>query len=147
MNYKIYIEDETFDLDASSILNFDIIEMDKGQFHLLHQHQAYQIRLIQTNFKNKTLSLDINGNQYDVKIKDEYDQLIEQMGLGLGSAKKIKDIKAPMPGLILDLLVKDGQKVSKGDQLLILEAMKMENVIKAEGEGVIKSIEVKKEWQ
>ncbi|MCL4145650.1 UNVERIFIED_CONTAM: hypothetical protein GTU68_019273 [Idotea baltica] len=47
-----------------------------------------------------------------------------------------------MPGLILDILVEVGQTIQKGDQLMILEAMKMENVLKAPGEGSISSIEV-----
>ena len=56
----------------------------------------------------------------------------------------IAEVKAPMPGLILDVLAKPGQEVKKGDQLMILEAMKMENVLKAQGEGVISGIEVAK---
>jgi len=56
----------------------------------------------------------------------------------------LKNIKAPMPGLVLDVLVESGQTITKGDQLLILEAMKMENVLKAAGDGVVKSIEIKK---
>ena len=56
----------------------------------------------------------------------------------------IKDIKAPMPGLILDIMVEVGQEVKKGDALMILEAMKMENVLKSTGEGTITSIEVEK---
>ena len=56
----------------------------------------------------------------------------------------MSNVKAPMPGLVLDILVETEQAVSKGDALLILEAMKMENVLKAEGDGVVKSIEVTK---
>jgi biotin carboxyl carrier protein len=47
-----------------------------------------------------------------------------------------------MPGLVISILVEEGQEVQKGDSLLILEAMKMENVIKAAGKGVVKSIKV-----
>jgi biotin carboxyl carrier protein len=49
-----------------------------------------------------------------------------------------------MPGLVLNILVEAGQEVSKGDALLILEAMKMENVIKASGDGKVRSVKVKK---
>ena len=66
------------------------------------------------------------------------------MGLSVGNSQKIKEVKAPMPGLVLDILVETNQTISKGDALLILEAMKMENVLKAEGDGIIKSIEVSK---
>jgi len=49
-----------------------------------------------------------------------------------------------MPGLIIDLKIKAGDTVKSGDQLLILEAMKMENIIKSPGDGIVKFIKVKK---
>jgi len=66
------------------------------------------------------------------------------MGFEIGSAKKVNDIKAPMPGLILEINVKVGQEIVENDPILILEAMKMENVITAPRDGVIKSISVTK---
>jgi len=96
---------------------------------------------LQADFNKKTLTLSINGNKYDLKIEDDYDLLVKKMGLSTGGKQKMKNVKAPMPGLILDILIEPGQSISKGDQLLILEAMKMENVLKAEGDGIIKSVE------
>jgi biotin carboxyl carrier protein len=64
------------------------------------------------------------------------------MNTAVGS--KINTIKAPMPGLIIDLKVQAGSTVKAGDPLLILEAMKMENIIKSSGEGIVKSVKVKK---
>lgn len=63
-----------------------------------------------------------------------------RLGLQAGGGQKINSVKAPMPGLVLEVSVAPGQAVQKGDTLLILEAMKMENVIKAAGEGVVKAI-------
>lgn len=57
------------------------------------------------------------------------------------------NVKAPMPGLVLDILVEAGQSVNKGDNLLILEAMKMENIIKASGNGVVKNININKKMR
>ena len=71
------------------------------------------------------------------------DQLIESLGFEVGTSKKVNEIKAPMPGLILEINVKEGQDVKEGDPLLILEAMKMENVITSPREGVVKSLHVK----
>jgi biotin carboxyl carrier protein len=51
------------------------------------------------------------------------------MGFGLAANKQIKEIKAPMPGLVLEIAVTDGQEVNDGDKILILGAMKMENSI------------------
>jgi biotin carboxyl carrier protein len=55
-----------------------------------------------------------------------------------------KEIKAPMPGLIFDIKVKEGDEVKKGDPVLILEAMKMENILKSPGDGTVKKIKIKK---
>ena len=67
--------------------------------------------------------------------------LRKRAGLGLGPAMETL-LKAPMPGLVVDLRVKPGQKVKKGDPLVVIEAMKMENIIKARGEAVVKSVHV-----
>jgi biotin carboxyl carrier protein len=66
------------------------------------------------------------------------------MGIASGNSNKINHIKAPMPGLIIDLKVKVGDKVKTGDSLLILEAMKMENILKSPGDGMVKNVTVKK---
>ena len=84
--------------------------------------------------------IEVNGTRYLVKIEDEFDRQIKRMGFTLGDDTRLKDVKAPMPGLVLDILIQPGQVVSKGDHLFILEAMKMENIIKAAGQGVIKSV-------
>jgi biotin carboxyl carrier protein len=57
-------------------------------------------------------------------------------------ARKVNDIKAPMPGLVLKVLVTPGQAIKKGDPVLILEAMKMENVFKATSDATVKEIKV-----
>jgi len=88
--------------------------------------------------------LRVNDTVYTVSVKDKMDQLLESMGLEAAGAGKMKNLKAPMPGLVLDVRVDVGAAVTKGDALLVLEAMKMKNVLKAEGDGVVKSVEVKK---
>ena len=86
--------------------------------------------------------LRINGRIYTTKAEDELDKLLAKLGMSAGSTAKLNHIKAPMPGLILQILVTEGQAIKKGDALLILEAMKMENIIKSPGEGVVKHIKV-----
>ncbi|MNR65826.1 2-oxoglutarate carboxylase large subunit [compost metagenome] len=56
----------------------------------------------------------------------------------------MKEIKAPMPGLVLNVMVQEGQEVGKGDNLLVLEAMKMENIIKSPDSGIVKKILITK---
>ena len=75
-------------------------------------------------------------------LKDQYDDLLKSLGIDAGATKKINDIKAPMPGLVLKVLVKDGDVIKKGDNILVLEAMKMENSIKAPADATIKSVKI-----
>jgi biotin carboxyl carrier protein len=144
MSYKIIIDETEINLTADQAQSLDLIKTKEDTFHLLQDNRSFAINLLHKNTADKTLTVEVNGNKYEVRIEDEYDQLVKKMGLSVGGAQVMKNIKAPMPGLILDILIKPGQSVEKGDQLLILEAMKMENVLKAEGDGVIKSIEVQK---
>ncbi len=144
MSYKIIIDETEVNLTADQAQSLDLIETKDNSFHLLQDNRSFAINLLHKNTAEKTMTIEVNGNKYEVKIEDEYDQLVKKMGLSVGGAQVLKNVKAPMPGLILDILAQPGQSVEKGDQLLILEAMKMENVLKAEGEGVIKSIEVQK---
>ena len=122
----------------------DIVQTADNQYHILQDGKAYQAELEAADFNAKTMTIKINGNKYEINIEDSYDLLVKQMGLSTAGTQKMSNVKAPMPGLVLDILVKPDQEVAKGDALLILEAMKMENVLKAEGDGVVKSIEVKK---
>ena len=142
-NYKAKVNDN-FEFDNLSSKGLDIIPISNNAFHILHEGKSYKAELLDADFRKKKISLKINGNTYLVELSDQYDQLVKKMGLSANIAHKVNSINAPMPGLVLDIMVEAGQEIAKGDPLLILEAMKMENVIKAPGEGKIKSIEVKK---
>lgn len=144
MSYKITIEDTTIDLSTEQVKELDLVKTGSDAYHLLQQNQSFDINVVEADYNAKVLTLEVNGSKYTMNIEDEYDQLVDKMGLSVGGSQVLKNVKAPMPGLILDVLVQAGQAIAKGDQLLILEAMKMENVLKAEGEGVVKSIEVSK---
>jgi biotin carboxyl carrier protein len=65
------------------------------------------------------------------------------LGLDNLQSAKVAELKAPMPGLVLSILVKEGDEIKKGDNLLVLEAMKMENIIKSPADVTIKSIRIK----
>jgi biotin carboxyl carrier protein len=99
--------------------------------------------LVNADYKTKTITLEINKAQYEVVLKDEFDTLIEKLGFEKKTALKLDNIKAPMPGTVLKILVTPGQALVKGEPLIILEAMKMENVLKASADVVIKKILVK----
>lgn len=144
-NYLITVNKEELQCSTSDVDSLDSILVNENTLHVLDKNSAFDVEIIHSNFLNKTITLSINGNIYDVKLEDEYDQQIKKMGLLAVTTQKLNEVKAPMPGLIVDVLVEVGQEVIEGTPLLVLSAMKMENVILAQGEGIIKSVEVKKD--
>lgn len=122
----------------------DIVSVSGNYFHVLYKNKSYRAEVVKIDHATKTFAIKINGNPYAVEIKNKFDLLLEQMGMKDALVSKVNHIKAPMPGLIIDLKVKEGDVVKQNDPLLILEAMKMENIIKSPGDGVVKSVKVKK---
>lgn len=144
-NYKLTVNNtNVFDSDASQIEEFDAIETKKGHFHILKDSQPYNAEIIHTDFLAKTYTIKVNGNTYTVSIANPLDSLIKDMGFTIGASKQVNVIKAPMPGLILEISVAVGQEVKQNDCLLILEAMKMENSFLSPRAGIIKSISASK---
>lgn len=138
----------SFEGDIPSIdgqpFNWDITEVGKGAFHIIHENTSYRAEVLSFDKEAKTVVVRVNNNKYSVEVKDKMDLLLERLGMDKLVSNEVSDIKAPMPGLVLDLMISEGDEVKKGDQIMILEAMKMENVIKSAGDGVVKSIKVKK---
>ena len=84
----------------------------------------------------------LDGHSFDVQVQDERALLLEQYGLADEAASAEREVRAPMPGLVLHVLVEAGQKVEEGDGLLVLEAMKMENELRAATAGTIAAVHV-----
>lgn len=143
--YKALVNGEwPFDMDAGALTAFDMAPTEAASIHVLKDHQSYKTRILRADFHKKSYRISVNGKPYEVQISDPLDQLISEMGFELGSARNISQIEAPMPGLILDIQVSEGDTVKEGDALLVLEAMKMENVILSPREGVVKKVAVTK---
>ena len=141
--FKISVNEHyQFDLSPARALNLDLVPDSDGKLHILHEGKSYHAEILEARHDTRQFVIRVNGARYTVNIADHYDRLVQQLGLKIGSSQKANTVKAPMPGLVLSLLVSPGQTVTKGDPLLILEAMKMENVIKAAGDGQVKSIHV-----
>ena len=94
--------------------------------------------------EEKSFFIKVDGIKYQMNAKDKYDELLHSLGMDNLTSKKVSDLNASMPVFVLEIYVEVGQEVVKGDTLLILEAMKMENVIKSPTDGVIKSISINK---
>lgn len=140
--YGITVDDTEFDMSRDDIAALDVQKLSPTRFHVLHDQKAYTVVVVDTDFAGRKGCIRINGNTYHLEIKDSYDQLVEKMGLLSNATQKAKNINAPMPGLIMDVLVYPGEEIEEGTPLLVLSAMKMENQILAQGAGTIKAIAV-----
>ena len=143
-SYRLSVNNATtFDLSESDIKNLDAVSLENDNFHVLKDNKPYQAEIISKDFFGKKYTVKVNNNNYEVVISNPLDLLIKEMGFEVGVAKQINAIKAPMPGLILEINVAVGQTVKENDNLLILTAMKMENSLLSPREGIIKSISIK----
>ena len=141
-NYSITIDTEKFNLHRSDVGSLDIIPIGESRYHLLRDNRSYKVEVQHTDFPGKSITLAVNGNTYSVKIADKYDQIVDRMGMLATASHQINEVRAPMPGLIVDVLAAAGQEVDKGTPLVVLSAMKMENIITSPGAGIIKRITV-----
>ncbi len=133
-----------FSLTTDALVEWDIAKISDDYFHILYKEKSYRAEVVKAERATKTFHFKINNKVFSVEVKDKFDLLLEKMGMTNGAPAKINNIKAPMPGLVIDLKVKAGDTVKAGDPLLILEAMKMENIIKSPGDGLIKNVKTSK---
>lgn len=137
----IAISDEGILLDQQPV-NADIAQLNQHHYHIIKDGRSYDVEILDFDAVSKDIKIAVNGQIFELKPKDELDILLQQMGMGKAKQDKMDIVKAPMPGLVLKILVEPGQHIQKGDSLIVLEAMKMENIIKATGAGIVKSIPV-----
>ena len=121
---------------------WDIADLGQGRFHVLYEGRSYNAEVITADYATKNIVLKLNGQRVELNAKDRFDLLLERLGMSNTAAAKVNELKAPMPGLIVDIRVVPGQAVQKGDPLLVLEAMKMENILKAPADGTVASLKV-----
>jgi len=134
----------SFEFDDDDVKALDLIKNDDGTYHVLHNNRSYNIIIFKRDLNLKKLLLAVNGREFELSIKDKLDQKLDKLGFTDKKKGGTGEIKSPMPGLVHTIDLTEGQSLDKGDTLLILEAMKMENIIRAENPLTIKSICVKK---
>jgi len=139
--FQISLDKNEWQINKKDV-QLDVQTQPNGLISALVNGKSFTAQLERIDVKTKEIILRINGQVHQVAIREDIDLLLSSMGLDLKSMQKIEPIKAPMPGLILKVLVEPGQEINKGDGLLILEAMKMENVLKATNSAKVKSIKV-----
>lgn len=142
--YSFEIESKNGEIKVNNeVIALDNVALNDVTRHVLYQNKSYAIEVVEIDAIQKMAVVKVNGNIYHLSIEDQFDQLLKQLGMDNLAANKILQIKAPMPGLVLSVLVAEGDEVKKGDNLLVLEAMKMENMLKSPTDGIIKKVEIK----
>ncbi len=123
---------------------WDVVKIKKGNFHAIKDNKSYNIEVERMKYAEKSLVISVNGNNYSLTVKDKYDELLHTLGMDDFTTIKVKEMKAPMPGLVLDIRVSEGMEIKKGDTLVVLEAMKMENILKSPVDGTVQKIHIRK---
>lgn len=137
--YSVELQDDKITVD-DSIIRASLEATGSGTHSLLVDNSSYDMHIHVAEPGSYVIT--VNGKVIEVTIKNQRELLLQQFGISHSEDDRDREIKAPMPGLVLDILVNEGQAVEKGDGLVILEAMKMENEIKAPTAGVIKKVYV-----
>ena len=109
-------------------------------YSINYKGESFNGEIIEEDTENNFLKLKINHRVFNIRKKGKLDALISEMGLDKPKLKKLKELEAPMPGRIVNIEVKIGQQLNVGDNLLSLEAMKMENILRAERKGIVSKI-------
>jgi biotin carboxyl carrier protein len=141
--YLVKANEFVFEIDHADLQAASLVQKTPSVFHLIHQNRSVTAELLETDSAGKLWRIEIEGQTFEVEVKDTLDQMLENMGFNKVAGKHIKELKAPMPGLVLSIAVTEGQQVQEGDRILILEAMKMENSILIPADATIKRIVVK----
>jgi biotin carboxyl carrier protein len=123
--------------------SYEIATLSERLYHVLHAQKSYNVEILEADYAQKFFLLKINGRPYRVRLQDRFDQLIEELGMEEDVADATFEIIAPMPGLVLKIHVEAGTEVHKDDPLVTLEAMKMENVLKSPGDGLVEEVVAK----
>ncbi|MCD6366608.1 MAG: acetyl-CoA carboxylase biotin carboxyl carrier protein subunit [Bacteroidales bacterium] len=153
--YKITIDNRSFEISVNEdnpqtgTVNgkpfaIEIVPVKRKVYQVTYNDISYFVLVKNFESFEKILTLQVNHQTLKLKITDEVDLLLKNLGIDYSDSLKVKEVKAPMPGLVLDVVVEKGSEVKKGDNLLVLEAMKMENNIKSPSDGIVKSIAVTK---
>lgn len=140
--YKVKVNEFEFSITKDEVDAIDLVQKSATECNIIVGHKSVNAVLIEADKSAKSQTIEIEGEIFDIQIKDELDQVLDKMGFSTATNKQIKEIKAPMPGLVLEVAVTEGQQVRQGDKILILVAMKMENSIMIHADATIKRIAV-----
>lgn len=132
-------------IEMQSEMSSQVHWKDRNFFEVIYKGKKFHGEILKRDIENRRLTLKLNHRVFDIQKKFVLDDLISKLGLDKVKVKKLKELDSPMPGRILKIQVQQGDQIQVGDPILSLEAMKMENILKSDGEGIVKRIAVKTE--
>lgn len=148
MKFQALVHDRTFDLELAgdtltvdgAPADFALRRITSNEVHLLLDGRSLTFTVEPQ--ENGVTRLTHHGRNLDVRLKTERELLLASLGMETGSAAAASELKAPMPGLVLSVLVEPGQQVEAGEGLVVLEAMKMENELRAHSAATVAAVHV-----
>jgi biotin carboxyl carrier protein len=132
-----------FTFQLTDVDNITLNNIDVNNQIILDNNKSKLVSVKGADHELKRYQIQIDGRIYQVQISDAVDQQILKMNLKSKKSNQLKELRAPMPGLVRQVNVKVGDQVDAGDSLFILEAMKMENILKSPVNGTVSDIFVK----
>ena len=149
MKYSTVIDGETFIIEINSddgviidgqLYDIDFVRIgDSNLYSLLINNESFEA-LVEEH--DGVWQVQMRGDLYAVSVADERAQRMAQRAGSMTPQTGDVIIKAPMPGLVVAIVVEVGQEVAEGDTIVILESMKMENELKTPRDGVVDRIDV-----
>jgi len=142
--YNFEVDKKADQLQINGVdINADVKQQNASAYHIINNLRSYNAEVISFNSSEKTAEIKVNNTVYSITAKDQFDILLDKLGLSSLNAAKVSEIKAPMPGMVLKVFVTEGMEIKKNDNLFILEAMKMENIIKSPADVTVKTVKIK----
>ena len=131
-------------LSQTDVDKFKVLEINytKKEIILSNGSKKFECKILKENVIDQSYIVRINGEISTIRLIKQVEKTIEKLGIQKENQKNINVLKAPMPGLILDVVIKESELVKKGDPVIILEAMKMENILSSPVDGIVKEIKV-----
>ena len=115
-------------------------QLAPGSYRVSVEGKNYTVSAIEGPDSLGKMTVKVSGVEREVVLLDERALILDKMGMSAGDTSEELDLCAPMPGKVLSVLVKPGDTVQHGDSLLVLEAMKMENVIKSSVSATVEEV-------
>lgn len=140
--YRLEKKDNDYQLNQQKI-GLDLSQLSKDEFHVISHDLSITTKVLSFSPEQKELTISIKGKTFTLKIMEENDEILEKMNFAVSNSLTHQKIISPMPGLVQKIMVKENDDVSTGETVLILNAMKMENVLKSPVTGKVNHILVK----